>query len=105
MFPINDKLTKIDVAFPANVSHLMPKWHELPEEFQRERHPMCEIANRWFFSGLKGAKFKPRAGVDEDKALTHLRCIVGSFEPKHEHKIAAVGYLLNEWFESVEVGK
>lgn len=101
MFPINTKLTRADLVFPANVSHMMPAYKDIGA-YPRKRE-LEELVQGWFFSGLKGLKSKPREGVDETKALAHLKCILGSFEPKHEHKIAAVAFLINEWFEQFEV--
>jgi hypothetical protein len=104
MFPINGKLTKLDIAFPASVGHLMPAWNDLPEEYRDGWHRSSGIAERWFYQGLPvGTEFVPRDGVDVTQAMAQLKCILGSFEPKHEHKIAAVNFLLNEWFSEVRV--
>jgi hypothetical protein len=32
----------------------------------------------------------------------HLKAIMGSFQPKHEHKTAGVAYLMSLWFEAVQ---
>jgi hypothetical protein len=104
MFPINTEITQVDVIFPARVSHLMPAWSDIPEDYKNGRKPSCDIFSRWFFSGLpKGTQFIPREGVDVTKALAHLKCILGSFEPKHEHKEASVAFLLDEWFSEVKI--
>lgn len=100
MYPINGKLTKVDIAFPANVSHLMPAWKDIPDSYKGG----SGIAARWFYTGLPvGTEFTPRDGVDVTQAMAQLKCILGSFEPKHEHKIAAVNFLLNEWFSEVRI--
>ena len=44
---------------------------------------------------------KPKEGVDTKKALRHVKAVLGSWEPKHEHKEAGVAFLLNEWFDDV----
>jgi hypothetical protein len=60
--------------------------------------------SRWFFSGLpKGTVFVPHEGIDPAKAMRHLRAILGSFEPKHEHKEAGVAYLMSQWFKEVRI--
>jgi len=41
----------------------------------------------------------PKDGVDVKKAMRALKAALGSFEPKHEHKMAAVGYMLSQWFD------
>lgn len=105
MFPINGKLTRADIAFPANVSHLMPAWKDLPEEYQDNwHHTSGNVAHRWFMRGLPvGTEFVPRDGVNVTQAMAQLKCILGSFEPKHEHKLAAVNFLLDEWFSEVRI--
>lgn len=92
-------VTDVDIAFPAGVSHLMPAWTDLPEDFQNDRSPWCAPVNKWFFSGLKKSEFKPKDCIDEAMAWRHLKCIMGSFEPKHEHKTAAVAWLMSQWFD------
>ncbi len=99
VFPIQE-VRDLDIAFPASVSHLMPAYRDIPTDF--ENRPAWEdLASRWFFSGLKGAVFLPKEGVDTSKALRHLQCIMGSFEPKHEHKMLGVAYLLSQWFKEI----
>jgi hypothetical protein len=89
-------------AFPGSVKHLMPKWDEIPEEFHHGHTPWNKLQSRWFFTGLpKETVWVPKEGIDKDVALRHLKTIQGSFEPKHEHKEAAVAYLMSLWFESV----
>lgn len=99
-FPVQE----IDVAtaaFPANVSHLMPAWKDIPANF-RSGNQLTEwnkIVRAWFFFGLAKLEVKPREGVDRHMAMRHLAAIMRSFEPKHEHKEAAVAYLMSLWFE------
>ena len=105
------EVSDADVAFPATVYHLMPEWDKIPEEFRRgwirEDNKWSKFSSDWFFNGLEKLKVVPKPGVDKDKALRHLACIQGSFEPKHEHKAAAVAYLASIWFDDVsyETGK
>lgn len=86
----------VTMAFPAGIKHLMP-----PRE-QIEAYKSGwggKLFNDWFFCGLKSLELMPKEGIDKSKALRHIRTIMGSFEPKHEHKEAAVALLLEEWFE------
>lgn len=90
------------VAFPANVTRLMPTEQEIPKEFTRSGNTWVDFQQQWFFKGLRGAAFTMKPGVDQKAALRHLSTIQGSFEPRHEHKEAAVAYLASLWFEKVE---
>lgn len=98
----NKELTDIDIAFPARVAHLMPLWDDIPEEYQTDRAPSCSIIDQWFYEGLPEYKAVPKEEIDTEEAFRHLQCILRSFEPRHEHKTAAVAYLLDQWFESFE---
>ncbi len=90
------------IAFPASVKHLMPEHDSIPEEFKNSYgNKWVQLQRDWFYNGLNG-KFVPKEGIDLNLALRHLSCIQGSFEPKHEHKEAAVAYLMSLWFESYE---
>lgn len=51
-----------------------------------------------FFLGGKLPKTKD--GIDPAKAKRHLMAVLGSFEPKHEHKEAGAGWLMSMWYES-----
>ena len=98
----------IDLAFGGEMKALLPPRNSLPDEFQRRWHsnPWCDIAGKWFFSGLpKGTTYKPKAGIDTNKALRHLGAILRSWEPQHEHKIGAVGWLMSIWFDEIKVPK
>lgn len=103
MYPIKE-LNPLEVAFGASrTAELMPAYSAIPAEFKDFNCPTKwnRVVSAWFFEGLKNAKWKPKAGVDTRKALLHIKAILGSFEPKHEHKEAGVAYLLSEWFEDV----
>ncbi len=102
MFPIKTDISDAMMAFPADVMDMMPKMKDIPEKYQRGHTPANMFVAKWFFKGLKNPKFYPREGVNAEQAFKHLRCILGSFQPKHEHKEAAVAFLLDEWFEKYE---
>ena len=91
----------VTLAFPALVSNLMPPMVDIPDEFKRDRSPWNAIVSRWFFSGLKG-RLVPKDGIDYTSAMRHLSAVMRSYEPKHEHKEAAVAYLLSLWFDRYE---
>ena len=102
MFKIID-VSDLDVAFGGKIKELMPRMEDIPKEFKTGRTKWNKITSRWFFAGLsKNTVFSPKEGVDTRKALKHVSAILGSFEPKHEHKEAGVAFLLSEWFEDIE---
>lgn len=92
---------KLDQAFGGKAMGILPKYSEIPEEFKdmNQRHPWVEWQSSWFYTGLKRYP-KPKDGIDLKMAMANLACCQGSWEPKHEHKMAGVAYLASLWFES-----
>jgi hypothetical protein len=94
----------VTVVFPARVvGRLLPDMEDIPAEFKHRSNPWSQLVSRWFFRGLTG-RFVPRDGIDGTAALRHVKTVLGSFEPKHEHKEAGVAYLLSLWFDRYEDG-
>jgi len=95
-------LTDADLIFPAHViGRVIPDWADIPEPYRHHNHPMARLASDWFFNGARDWKFEPKEGVDGQKALRMVAAALRSFEPAHEHKIAAVAYLLDCFFQLV----
>lgn len=94
------EVSALDIAFPGSVEHLMPAYDEIPKEFKDSNNPWCEFQRDWFFKGLKQEQIpEPKEGITGHIALRHLQAIQHSFQPKHEHKEAAVAYLASLWFQ------
>jgi len=101
------EINRADIAF-GNIKH-MPKYETLPADFKRHNgNDYVKAVSSWFFSGAKATpdgliidnmKFTAKPGVDRMKALAAIKAVLGSFEPKHEHKEAACAFMLSEWFD------
>ena len=97
------EIDAVSVAFPADALSWMPPMAEIPDEFKRGRTEWNQIASKWFFFGLpKTTTFVPKDGVDPAKALRAIQATLGSYAPRHEHKEAAVAYMLASWFKKVK---
>jgi len=99
MFPI-PTLSNEQIHF-GTVLH-MPDLAEIPDQFKEWSEPHNQIVATWFFKGMTDHQINslnPRQGVDKQKAIRAIFSILKSFEPKHEHKMAACAYLLHEWFD------
>lgn len=92
------KLAKVDLVF-GNVEH-MPKEEDVPKEFWRANNTWSKLAETIFFRGSKGISAVPKEGVDPGDAIKAVGSVLASFKPSHEHKIAACGFMLSEWFHS-----
>ena len=94
-------VSPIDAAFPANVvGTLLPLMADIPEEFHSDHNKWCELVSQLFFLG--GKLPKVQAGIDPAKAKTHLSAVLGSYQPKHEHKTAGAAWLMSMWYEFPE---
>lgn len=99
LFSKPQEVTKTDTVFGArSLDTLMPKYADIPAEFKSYSNPWVKWQSDWFFNGLKSFP-EPKAGINQHTAMAHLKAIQSSFEPKHEHKQAAVAYLASLWFE------
>lgn len=96
------KVTDAALAFGGDMKTLLPKMEDIPEEFKKENTKWNKVVSDWFYNGLKVSKWSPKEGVDLNEAVRHIQAILGSFEPKHEHKMAGCAYLLSEFFDDIQ---
>lgn len=89
----------VEVAFGGMVREILPPMKDIPPEFGHTSNPWVKWQMDWFYSGLKRYPV-PKEGIDVRLAMRNLGCVQGSFEPKHEHKMAGVAYLASLWFSS-----
>lgn len=108
MEPLNDgfdqptEVSNVLLAFPGTVLHLMPAYDAIPNDFKRghgRSQEWISLQRQWFFAGLPSDALEVKEGIDSQTAWRHLKCIQGSFEPKHEYKEAAVAWLMSRWFD------
>ena len=93
----DDKMRGIS-AF--NIDEIMPDYYnDIPKEFYDMYNPWCRWQSDWFFNGISKDTVKVKDGINADHAWRHLYRIQSSFQPKHEHKMAAVAYLASLWFD------
>lgn len=107
---IPSKVSDIDRTF-GNVKGLMPPMEEIPAPYRtnsydrtsrKEPDLWIRFQFDWFYHGFEKLDLTPKEGIDLKTALSHLATIQGSYEPKHQHKIAAVAYLASLWFKDVK---
>ena len=101
MLPTEMELAKFDFPKP---SWGLPTNNDLLAEakkrgFLHGRTPYNKLFSELFF---KGGKVEFKDGVDENlkqKGWDYCRALMGSFNPKHEHKEAVCAMLLSEIVE------
>ena len=90
-----------------SVFEFCPPMTEIPDEFTDgsssllHRSKWERAASQWFYEGIKKTAFTAKEGIDAEKAFKHLGFVLGSWNLKHEHKMAAVAYLMSLWFDDV----
>lgn len=98
-------MTDADIVFGGGIKELMPAYSDIPEEFKSRSNKWTKVVSDWFYSGLKEVVWTPKEGIDKEDALRHIKAVMGSWEPKHEHKMAGCAFLLSEFFEDVTYAK
>jgi len=96
-----DSITDLDIAF--GTTKLLPAYCHVPEEFKHGNRYTQLMDLMFGEQPLPDWEIVFRKGFDDpdapdalNRAVTaHLR----SFEPKHQHKIAGLGYLVSLVFE------
>jgi len=92
------KVSILDLAFGANLDRLLPHFQDIPDEFKDYLNPWNILVSEWFYNGLDTELIESKEGIDQNQSLLHIKTIMDSFSPKHEHKIAGCAYLMSQWF-------
>lgn len=100
--PVSD----ITLAFPGDTRHLHPPGEDIPEAYWSYEHPWALFWSNVQAHGFPNdVGFIVRENVDPEKAFRHLRCVLSSFEMKHEYKMATLAFLSSLWFAGWADGK
>ncbi|MGO4814767.1 hypothetical protein AB4156_35225 [Cupriavidus sp. 2MCAB6] len=89
-----------DAELARSTEKLLPKWDEIPEEF-RNGNLYTQVADaRLHDYPLPGISISFLPGFENEGAGEALdRCVtahLNAFAVKHEHKMAAVGYMISK---------
>ena len=102
MFEIKE-VSDMDMVMGGKIEELLPPMQDIPDEFGIcKKNKWSEFISDWVFRGIKELRLAPKDGVDPEKAIRHIRAIMSSFEPKHEHKEAGCAYLMSIWFDDLQ---
>lgn len=101
-FTTPSEVTDSELSFGYRDSRLMPTMEIVPKEFQEVRTKWNDLFSKLFFKGSEGYVFTAKPGIDKTKAIRHLRALMRSWEPRHQHKEAACAWVMSLWFESIE---
>lgn len=86
-------ITDVEMAFSTD--RLLPPWDEIPNEFRRGNQ-YTRLAEAIFYgTAMPDNDIALKPGFTADALNRTVRAHLTSFGPKHEHKIAGVGYLIS----------
>ena len=88
----------IDASFGAKMADY-PTMAQVPVAFHDHSGPYQSVVTKLFFQGgsLPDYGLTIKKVIDRAQAMTAIRALLCSFEPKHEHKTAVVAWALSEW--------
>jgi hypothetical protein len=98
--------TEAEMAFGnRNVMSILPPMSSLPDDI--ESTPFYQLASDLFYKGkpsgdLPKMCLHPKFNEVESSTPRFIRSLLGSFEPKHEHKMAGVASIMQELFYIVD---
>lgn len=94
------EVSDVDMAFGGNAMELIPSYEKLKNE--KIDPKWVKLFSDWFYCGLAKLEIELNEGIDKQKALRHIKCVMKSFEPKHEHKELGVAYLFSQFFKDAK---
>lgn len=85
-------ISDLEMAF--STERLLPAWEDIPNEFLLG-NIYTKLADAIFFSReLPSCEIKMNEGFTPEALNRAVRAHLQSWGPKHEHKIAGVGYMI-----------
>lgn len=98
-------VTDLYMVFPASAvtDGYLPPMDEIPKKYRRDQSAWNVFVRDWMHGRFHDVSMLPAedATWTAEEAYRHIQVVLRSFEPKHEHKMAAAAYLADLWFLSV----
>jgi hypothetical protein len=96
-------VTDVDIAFGGNIDNLLPPLSEIPTEFTEGWTKWNQLAEDLLFDRPLTGTISDREGIDVYVAARHIRAILKSYKPDHDHKIAGAAFLLSKFYEDISI--
>ncbi|QOX05563.1 MULTISPECIES: hypothetical protein [Xanthomonas] len=85
-------VSDVEVAFATE--RLLPAYEHIPQEF-KAGNLYTQLASAIFYGQpLPDARLELKTGFSAEALRRAVQAHLGSWGPKHEHKIAGVGYMI-----------
>lgn len=89
-----ESVTDLELAF--STVRFLPKWEDIPLEF-RHGNIYTKLAEAIFYDrSLPDGQIDMKPGFKPESLSRAVRAHLKSFSPKHEHKVAGVGFLISQ---------
>lgn len=89
-------ITDLEAAF--GTTRLLPGMHQIPREFQSHTGYEDIAGSIFYGTPMPPGELKFREGFTSDDVPAFRKCIsahLRSFDPKHEHKMSGVAYMIS----------
>jgi hypothetical protein len=96
------EVSDVDIAFGGRTNELLPPVEDIPEEFWKGHTKWNKLIDDVFYGRNLNGEIYEKEGIDVHSAARHIKAILASFQPKHEHKMAGCAYLASRFFSDVK---
>lgn len=98
-------ITDVECAF--STTRLLPAVEDIPAEFKSQRgNVYTRIADSIFMgTALPEAEIEMKEGFEPGSVNRCVRAHLSSWSPKHQHKIAGVGFMISMTMDVTEKAK
>ena len=87
-------ITDVEAAF--STSRLLPSPEQIPKDFYEENSYTRLVEAIFYGLELPNGELELAEGLEPSELNKCVRAHLQSFEPKHEHKIAGVAYMISQ---------
>lgn len=98
---IPKEVSDLDVTFGGRSEELLPPIDVIPSEFWEGSTKWNKLASDIFYGRELKGELQEKVGIDVHFAARHIRAVLASFQPKHEHKMAGCAFLLSQFYKEV----
>jgi hypothetical protein len=87
-------ISDVEIAF--GTTKLLPPWEAIPEDFRKGNQYTALVSNLFYGRPLPDSPISIVEGVKHEDLSRAVHAHLISYAPKHEHKIAGIGYMISK---------
>lgn len=85
-----------DAELAFSTERFLPKWDDIPDEFRNGNLYTKFVEKLFYGSSLPEYEIELKMDITPERLNKCIMAHLKSFSPKHEHKIAGVGFMLHQ---------